>query len=190
MTPVGWEFLPFPKHRPNHRLYPSLTHSEKRSRRGTQHLVVLSTYNMFQHLQGSADNMLSTFATFARPAMPKPHGHCKSSQNGSKKNVQNRLKIASKSLKIAPNRSFLTVCASPPRRAVNISNICRATGRVNIQHMIQYLQVNGVNIQHEQLRRFRQHFPEWLTAVIPSLDKRSLRLPHALRGAWRPPRPG
>ena len=26
LTPAGWEFLPFPKHRPNHRLYPSLTH--------------------------------------------------------------------------------------------------------------------------------------------------------------------
>ena len=25
LTPAGWEFLPFPKHRPNHRLYPSLT---------------------------------------------------------------------------------------------------------------------------------------------------------------------
>ena len=34
--------------------------------------------------------------------------------------------------------------------------------RVNIQHLFQHLQVIGVNIQHQQLRRFRQHFARWL----------------------------
>ena len=88
--------------------------------------------------------------------------------------AQGTLQIKPKSLKnrpkIAQNRSkSLDSCYSRPLPGpiVNIFNICKVEGRVNIQHCCQHLQVNGVNIQHQHLRRSRQRLARSLARVVP-----------------------
>ena len=75
-----------------------------------------------------------------------------------RKTAQNRPNMGSKSLKIAQNRSKSLLVPHNRDQLSTCSNICRAADRVNIQHLFQHLQVMVVNIQHQQLRRFRQHF--------------------------------
>ena len=60
--------------------------------------------------------------------------------------------------------SYLRPWSGP---TVNIFNICKATGRVNIQHCCQHLQRMASTFQHQQLQRGRQGFPRGLTAERP-----------------------
>ena len=107
----------------------------------TQHLQVQSTFNMFQHSEGSADNMLSTFAVVTRPAMDEPLEMAKQAGKWSQivpnrpKIVQNRLK----SLKIA---RFLHLRLTTQDQTSTFTTFTsyKATGRVNIQHCCQHLQ--------------------------------------------------
>ena len=69
--------------------------------------------------------------------------------------AQKSLKIVQKSLKIA--RFF-----HGRGPTGNIFNICKATGRINIQHCCQHLQRMVPTFQHQQLQRGRQRFPRWL----------------------------
>ena len=48
----------------------------------------------------------------------------------------------------------------------NIFNICKATGRVNIQHCCQHLQRMVSTFQHQQLQRGRQGFPRGLHSMV------------------------
>ena len=129
---------------------------------GTQHLQVQSTFNMFQHLEGSADNMLSTFAVVTRPAMDEPLEMAKQAGKWSQivpnrpKIVQNRLK----SLKIA---RFLHLRLTTQDQTSTFTTFTRPQGPPG-QHstLLPTFATNGVNIQHQQLRRFDQRFPTWL----------------------------
>ena len=90
---------------------------------------------MFEHLEGSVDNMLSTFAVVTRPAMAEPQEMAKEAGKWHKI-VQNRPKIA----EIAQNRNILALAPSLSGPNINIFNIYKASGRVNIQHCCQHLQ--------------------------------------------------
>ena len=117
---------------------------------GTQHLQVQSTFNnMFQHLEGSADNMLSTFAVVTRPAMDEPLEMAKQAGKWSQivpirpKIVQNRLK----SLKIA---RFLHLRLTLPGPKINISNIYRANNSLSTRLRARSTFNIVVNISHLQ----------------------------------------
>ena len=68
-------------------------------------MQVQSTFNMFQHLEGSADNMLSTFVQWS-PAQrwPSPRRW-----QGSRKNGPKSSKIVKIRPKIAPKRQILAL---------------------------------------------------------------------------------
>ena len=127
---------------------------------GTQHLQVQSTFNMFQHLEGSADNMLSTFAVVTRPAMDEPLEMAKQAGKWSQivpnrpKIVQNRLK----SLKIA---RFLHLRLTTRTKHQHFQHL-QGYGQGQHSTLLPTFATNGVNIQHQQLRRFDQRFPTWL----------------------------
>ena len=64
LTPAGWEFLPFPKHRPNHRLYPSLTlrHFRLAARPGCSLTVFITASAAEPVAGGEAVNIVQNIA--------------------------------------------------------------------------------------------------------------------------------
>ena len=75
------------------------------------------------------------------------------------KNRSKSSKRRSKSLDWFVDSSYLRPWSGPTG---NIFNICKATGRFNIQPCCQHLQRMVPTFQHQQLQRGRQRFPRWL----------------------------
>ena len=97
----------------------------------------------------SADNMLSTFAVPCTTGSSRPpsDGLAQMTLKIKPERLKNRSKSpqsCSKSL----DSSYLRPWSGP---TVNIFNICKATGRVNIQHCCQHLQRMASTFQHQQV---------------------------------------
>ena len=118
-------------------------------------MQVRSTFNMFQQniARSRGQHVVNICSSH-----PPSDGLAQRALKIKPERLKNRSKSSKRRSK-SLDSSYLRPWSGPTG---NIFNICKATGRFNIQPCCQHLQRMVPTFQHQQLQRGRQRFPRWL----------------------------